>query len=130
MLAEASKGRTVAPQLEPEIDAVLRSAESTARKLSALLAAVTPARAPQAGADAPDWPALQGELQRLSRLLDQSDMAALEVVESIEQRFAAALGARLAELVQAASALDFEQAGRHCQTLLEHTAGMMAAPSR
>jgi hypothetical protein len=57
-------------------------------------------------------------------------MAALEVVESIEQRFAAALGARLAELVQAASALDFEQAGRHCQALLEHTAGMMAAPSR
>ncbi|MGC3983681.1 MAG: response regulator [Pseudorhodoferax sp.] len=94
----------------PAIDAALAA---TAASLHALLDALRPHLAPAAAAStvvAAAGPSEQALLQRLTRLLEQDDAEAAELLEEHQATLGAALGPHYAALSQAVADYDFEAA--------------------
>ncbi|MBI5256319.1 MAG: PAS-domain containing protein [Burkholderiales bacterium] len=111
-------------------------AEPAAQALATLVQGVQAARAPlqrlhdtlQQALDAadtqpaahtapPDRASLNAELGLLARLLGDSDMQAMEVMDRLRARFAATLGPQLVALDEAIGQLDFEAAAVQCDQL-------------
>jgi hypothetical protein len=65
---------------------------------------------------------LKQDLEALMRLLNNSDMVAMEVFALLEQTFGAHLGDALEPLRVAMNSLDFVTAAHECQTLLDANA--------
>ena len=100
--------------------------EAACPALQALLAELgpapgTPQPGPQALAEAQaEAPAaLRQALQQLARLLQESDMAAVDALARLQQRFGPALGEGSIALDAAVTRLAFEPALQHCQTLID-----------
>jgi CheY-like chemotaxis protein/HPt (histidine-containing phosphotransfer) domain-containing protein len=67
---------------------------------------------------APQQAQLKKELLALVRLLDTSDMVAIEVFSRVDKAFGMQLGGAIVPLRAAMNALDFAAAAVHCQALL------------
>jgi HPt (histidine-containing phosphotransfer) domain-containing protein len=63
---------------------------------------------------------LAADLMALAGLLAQSDMGALDVHASIQQRYAAALGTEIELLDEAMAGLDFSNASEACDSLIRN----------
>jgi HPt (histidine-containing phosphotransfer) domain-containing protein len=62
---------------------------------------------------------LRAALEQLAELLDNSDMAAMDAMADLQQRYAGPLGSRLTLLDDAVAALSFEPALQICRDLIE-----------
>ncbi len=88
--------------------------------LDALLQALQPGLAgtPTRAATPADRPALQQGLRQLAELLRNADMAAVDLLASLQRQFAGTLDERFRALDEAVAGLDFDPALGHCTHLL------------
>jgi HPt (histidine-containing phosphotransfer) domain-containing protein len=112
---------------QPEHDDLVRSLRSAIDALAVTLAPVLAiyrqdqpkATGPTAELAPAEHVQLKQDLEALMRLLNNSDMVAMEVFAMLEQTFGAHLGDALEPLRLAMNDLDFATAAVQCQSLLE-----------
>jgi two-component system sensor histidine kinase/response regulator len=116
--AEAHTHSTLVGTLRSAIDAL---ADTLVPVLNAYQEGQQPASAPQvppAALVASQQAQLNRELQTLVRLLNSSDMVAMDVFTALDKAFGAQLDGALDPLRSAMNGLDFGAAAAHCQALL------------
>jgi hypothetical protein len=67
-----------------------------------------------------DRPQLLSDLRALLALLNQSDMASLELFSRLQARHGTALQPEIEILSEAMAGLDFALAATQCETLIDH----------
>jgi CheY-like chemotaxis protein/HPt (histidine-containing phosphotransfer) domain-containing protein len=124
LAAAAGQAETqlAAAAVGPALAQATRVIVSSRRSLDALLQAwPTPAPSPTAGAEL-DPAALRTALVRLGGLLQNADMAAMEVMTDLHANYGAALGDRLQALEASVHGLDFDRGLSQCRALMEEFA--------
>jgi CheY-like chemotaxis protein len=108
-------------QARAAVQPVYEAIASAGQGLVELVLALQPdpaRRAPQDSAVAPDTAAAASALEALAKLLQASDMQAMQEMAELQKRHGAALGEQLLPLEQAMAELDFERASKECVALL------------
>jgi HPt (histidine-containing phosphotransfer) domain-containing protein len=122
--AQAEKAMAQSPtseQARAAVQPVCEAIASAGQGLVELVLALQPdpvQKASLESAVAPDTAAVASALEALAKLLQASDMQAMQDMAELQKRYGAALGEQLLPLEQAMTELDFERASQECVALL------------